>query len=72
MPRAPVRSADEDQLGWRRNPQQRVGFNADEATAIAADCAFDLHELIELVERGCPPALATRILAPVDQERNPC
>jgi hypothetical protein len=29
---------------------------------------MDLHELIELVERGCPPALAARILAPLDRE----
>jgi hypothetical protein len=27
---------------------------------------YDLHALIELVERGCPPALAVRILGPLD------
>jgi len=26
----------------------------------------DVHALIELVERGCPPDLAARILAPLD------
>jgi hypothetical protein len=29
----------------------------------------DLHALIGLVERGCPPPLAARILAPLDHER---
>jgi hypothetical protein len=28
--------------------------------------------MIELIERGCPPMLAARILAPLDHERNPC
>jgi hypothetical protein len=29
----------------------------------------DLHALTGLVERGCPPPLAARILAPLDHER---
>lgn len=33
---------------------------------------MDLHAMIELLERGCPPDLAARILAPLDHERNPC
>jgi hypothetical protein len=28
----------------------------------------DVHALIELVERGCRPELAARILAPLDGE----
>jgi hypothetical protein len=27
---------------------------------------YDLHQLIELVEQGCPPELAVRILAPLE------
>jgi hypothetical protein len=50
----------------------RAGFEADLAAFIASDCALDLHAMIELVERGCPPRLAARILAPLDHERNPC
>lgn len=38
------------------------------ARRLAADHAIDLHALIELVEGGCPPALAARILAPLDRE----
>jgi hypothetical protein len=57
---------------WRERQLLHVGFNADLAASIAAESAIDLHALIELVERGCPPALALRILAPLDQARDPC
>jgi hypothetical protein len=33
---------------------------------------MDLHAMIELVERGCPPELAARIVAPFDDEGSPC
>ena len=35
-------------------------------TRLARDPRYDLHALIELVERGCPPELAVRILAPLE------
>jgi hypothetical protein len=47
----------------------RTGFEPELAASLAADRAMDLHALIELVERGCPPELAARILAPLDRER---
>jgi hypothetical protein len=50
----------------------RAGFDPRQAAEIAAEPAIDLHALIELVERGCPPELAARILAPFDHERNTC
>jgi hypothetical protein len=57
----------EDQLGsWRRDQLVRSGFPHDLATRVARDARFDLHALIELVERGCPPDLAVRILAPIE------
>jgi hypothetical protein len=34
---------------------------------VAVDNRYDLHALLELVDRGCPPALAARILAPLDE-----
>jgi hypothetical protein len=43
-----------------------VGFTPATAARLAADLRFDLHALIELVERGCVPELAVRILAPLD------
>jgi hypothetical protein len=61
-----------DLASWRRQRLLRAGVEADLATSIASDCAFDLHAMIELLERGCPPGLAARILASVDHERAPC
>jgi hypothetical protein len=57
---------------WRRGRLRRAGFGAELAEQLSRDCAVDLHALIELVERGCEPALAARILAPLDHERHPC
>jgi hypothetical protein len=45
-----------------------AGFTSPAAARLAADLRFDLHALIELVERGCAPELAVRILAPLDDE----
>ena len=47
---------------WRTSELMRVGFAGDDAVALAARFDVDLHEAIELVERGCPPELAIRIL----------
>ena len=47
---------------WRTAELMRVGFAGDDAVALAARMDVDLHEAIELVQRGCPPDLAVRIL----------
>ena len=52
---------------WRREQLTESGFPASLASALAADSRYDLHALIELVERGCPPELAVRILAPAEE-----
>jgi hypothetical protein len=44
------------------------GFSRPLAGRIADDPRYDLHALIELVESGCAPDLAVRILAPLDEE----
>jgi hypothetical protein len=52
---------------WRRQRLLLAGFDEQLAGQLADDRAgIDLHELLVLVDRGCPPALAARILAPVD------
>jgi hypothetical protein len=61
-----------DIIEWRRTRLRKAGFDAALARRLSGECAVDLHALIELVERGCPPALAARILAPLDYERRPC
>jgi hypothetical protein len=52
---------------WRRRQLVHAGFPHALATEVAGDAAYDLHALIELVERGCPPTLAVRILAPLEE-----
>ena len=50
---------------WRRHQLLQSGFPQGLARRIANDPAYDLHALIELVEHGCPPELAVRILTPL-------
>jgi hypothetical protein len=52
-------------LSWRRDQLARAGFELPLAARLARDPLYDLHGLIELVERGCPPEIAARILAPL-------
>ena len=49
---------------WRRRQLLRTGFPLPLARALARDDGYDLHALIELVEHGCDPQTAVRILAP--------
>jgi hypothetical protein len=67
-----LREPGGDIAGWRRQILERAGFASGLASRLSADCGYDLHALIELVERGCPPELAARILAPLVGEGNPC
>jgi hypothetical protein len=62
----------EDVAAWRRECLSRAGFEDPLATQLAGECAVDLHALLELVESGCRPDVAARILAPLDGERRPC
>ena len=55
---------------WRRDRLLEAGFAPRLAARLAAESRCDLHELIELVERGCPPFLAARILAPLDEDES--
>ena len=59
-------------VDWRREQLTSCGFPDALAVALAADCRIDLHALLELVDRGCPPRLAARILAPLDDPPTPC
>ena len=59
-------SAADPVVRWRRGLLLRAGFPDDLAGALAGEGRYDLHALIGLAERGCPPGLAGRILAPLD------
>jgi hypothetical protein len=53
-------------VSWRRDRLVEAGLPLPLASRVARDGRYDLHTLIDLVERGCPPTLAVRILAPVE------
>jgi hypothetical protein len=52
---------------WRRARLEASGMPAQLAAELAASDAYDLHSLLDLLDRGCPPELAARILAPLDR-----
>lgn len=52
---------------WRAERLLHGGFPAALAHELAGQEGYDIHALLELVDRGCPPELAARILAPLDQ-----
>ena len=43
-----------------------AGFEPEAASRLAREEAIDLHALLDLIDHGCPPHLAARILAPLD------
>ena len=47
---------------WRRDALERAGYPAEAAKQIARRHDIDLHEAIGLLERGCTPELAVKIL----------
>jgi hypothetical protein len=62
-----VRDTTAQLVAWRRDQLTASGFPLPLAARLARDGRCDLHTLIELVERGCPPHLAARIAAPLDE-----
>jgi hypothetical protein len=54
-----------DVVVWRRCRLLEAGFPEPLAGQLAS-ARVDVHALLEIVDRGCPPQLAARILAPVD------
>jgi hypothetical protein len=51
---------------WRRRRLLAAGFAHGLAADLARGHDVDLHALLDLIDRGCPPPLAARILAPLD------
>jgi len=54
-------------VSWRRNQLVLAGYAPATATRLAMDSRYDLHALLELVAGGCPPELAVRIMAPLEE-----
>jgi hypothetical protein len=59
-------------VGWRRGRLLAAGFVPELAARLARDCRIDLHSVLDLIDRDCPPALAAQILAPLDDDPRPC
>ncbi len=56
---------------WRRRRLLALGLAEAAARQLAEDRRVDLHAILDLVDRGCPPELAVRIVAPLgDEERS--
>jgi hypothetical protein len=47
---------------WRARELERAGYDEPHAAELAGRTDVDLHLAVELLERGCPPATAVRIL----------
>jgi hypothetical protein len=53
-------------VNWRQLELEQCGFPRPLAAQVARDERYVLHELVELVEQGCAPELAVRILTPLE------
>lgn len=67
----PGRSGSVNLQQWRTRRLVEAGFPARLAAEMAADARVDLHALLELVDHGCPPEVAVRILSPLPPEMAP-
>jgi hypothetical protein len=58
----------EPPVEWRARRLRSAGFTTALAARLASDPDYDLHALLELVDRGCPAELAARIVDPIEGE----
>ena len=47
---------------WRHEALERAGYDAEAAVVLAASHDIDLHDAVNLLERGCTVELALQIL----------
>lgn len=57
-----ARATDDEVVSWRREQLRRAGCRRFEAEVLAREPKVDLHEAVELLERGCPSRIALNIL----------
>ena len=58
--------AEDRVIDWRVRRLELAGVPPVFAERLARTGEIDLHELLKLLDRGCPPHLAVRILAPLE------
>jgi hypothetical protein len=56
------RILDEEVVAWRREQLRRAGCRRFEAEILARQLGVDLHQAVDLLERGCPSRVAVEIL----------
>lgn len=61
----PTRRVEPEVRDWRRRVLFQAGLRDELACRLADDGDVDLHAVLELIDRGCPPELAARILTPL-------
>jgi len=47
---------------WRADELERAGYSVEQASELAARFDVDLHQAVDLLQRGCSADLAMRIL----------
>jgi hypothetical protein len=57
-----ARAMDDEVVAWRREQLGRAGCRRFESEVLARELQVDLHEAVELLERGCPSRIALNIL----------
>ena len=62
----PGSAGPSDVVVWRRCRLLEYGFPPPLADALSRQ-RVDLHALLQLVDQGCPPELAARILSPLQE-----
>jgi hypothetical protein len=55
-------ATDDEVVAWRREQLRRAGCRRFEAEVLARETTIDLHQAVELLERGCPSKVALNIL----------
>ncbi len=58
----PPAGEDRDGRRWRQQRLLAAGFPPPLAARLAGTPGTDVHALLGLIDRGCPPELAARIL----------
>ena len=61
-PTGPVLGEADEVYRWRLGALERAGYGTEQARDLARRADVDLHRAVALLERGCPPELAYRIL----------
>jgi hypothetical protein len=54
---------EEEVFSWRFGQLLRAGYQPRDARRLARRHDVDLHQAVDLVAKGCPPAVAVAILA---------